>query len=245
MENRNRPVDNGTDNEMDKPKRVDNSGVRVTQTHFPVETLGPGRRLGIWLQGCTLACPGCMSRHTWDPLGGYPVPVADLTELWRQALAAGADGLTVSGGEPLDQPAGLAALLEAAAGARTEAGREADLLLYTGYEEAEIDADPARSAAVGHADVLVTGRFRAAEPTDLVWRGSANQRMVPRTPLGRARYAAHLDRQATGPRIQVVEGAEGEGDVRLYGVPRRGELAALERGLRGAGIRFTGASWRS
>jgi anaerobic ribonucleoside-triphosphate reductase activating protein len=231
---------------MDSAKDdMDGPVVRVAQTHFPVRTLGPGRRLGVWLQGCGLACPGCMSRHTWDPLGGTAVPVPALTRLWREALADGADGLTVSGGEPLDQPAGLAALLKAAAEARVEAGREADLLLYTGYEEAEIDADPARSAAAGHADVLVTGRFRAAEPTALVWRGSANQRMVPRTPLGRARYAAHLDRQATGPRIQVVEGAEGEGDVRLYGVPGRGELAALERGLRRAGIRLTGTSWRS
>ncbi|MGY0060212.1 4Fe-4S cluster-binding domain-containing protein [Streptomyces sp. LZ34] len=223
--------------------------LRISQTHFPVETLGPGRRLGIWLQGCGLACPGCMSRNTWDPRGGTVRPVSSLLALWRAALARGADGLTVSGGEPLDQPAGLLALLGGAAEARAEAvaaggpaaGREIDFLLYTGYEEREVEHDAARSAAVRHADVVVTGRFQAAEPTELVWRGSANQRMLPRTALGRARYQAHLARTAGGPRLQVVEG---EGDVRLYGVPRRGELAALERGLRRSGIRLTGVSWR-
>lgn len=223
--------------------------LRVSETHFPVETLGPGRRLGIWLQGCGLACAGCMSRHTWDPEGGTSRTVASLLGLWRAALAQGADGLTVSGGEPLDQPAALAALLAGAAGARTEAvapggpaaGREVDFLLYTGYEEEEVERDAARSAAVRHADVVVTGRFRVAEPTELVWRGSANQRMLPRTALGRARYQAHLSRTASGSRLQVVEG---EGDVRLYGVPRRGELAALERQLRQVGVRLTKPSWR-
>ncbi|GAA2339274.1 4Fe-4S cluster-binding domain-containing protein [Streptomyces violaceusniger] len=223
--------------------------LRISQTHFPVETLGPGRRLGIWSQGCGLACAGCMSRHTWDPLGGASRSVSSLLGLWREALARGADGLTVSGGEPLDQPAALEALLAGAVRARAEAvapggpaaGREIDILLYTGYEEEEAEADAARSAAVRHADVLVTGRFRVAEPTALVWRGSANQRMRPRTARGWARYGEHLARTESGPRLQMVEG---DGDVRLYGVPRRGELAALERRLRRAGIALTGASWR-
>ncbi|MFE5118569.1 4Fe-4S single cluster domain-containing protein [Streptomyces sp. NPDC056669] len=223
--------------------------LRTSQTHFPVETLGPGRRLGIWTQGCGLACAGCMSRHTWDPLGGASRTVSSLLGLWREALARGADGLTVSGGEPLDQPAALEALLAGAVRAREEAtapggpaaGREIDILLYTGYEQEEVERDAARSAAVRHADVLVTGRFRAAESTALVWRGSANQRMWPRTARGWARYQEYLARTESGPRLQMVEG---EGDVRLYGVPGRGELAALERRLRRAGIALTDASWR-
>ncbi|GLF96577.1 4Fe-4S single cluster domain-containing protein [Streptomyces yaizuensis] len=220
--------------------------LRVSGTHFPVRTLGPGSRLGVWLQGCALACPGCMSRHTWDPRGGSPRTVDSLLELWRSALEAGADGLTVSGGEPLDQPDGLAALLAGAARLRDAAGGGpvADLLLYTGYEDGEIAGEPARTAAVRSADALITGRYRAGEPTALVWRGSANQRLRPLTALGRARYAEHLGRtDPTGSRLQV-ETAEGEDDVRLYGVPRRGELAALERRLRGVGIRVLAAGWR-
>ncbi|MFC5155631.1 4Fe-4S cluster-binding domain-containing protein [Streptomyces amakusaensis] len=223
------------------------ASLRISGTHFPVRTLGPGRRFAVWLQGCALACPGCMSRHTWDPLGGSDRPVPSLLALWRAALAAGADGLTVSGGEPLDQPAGLGALLTGAAGIRDEAlaagSAAADLLLYTGYEGEEIDRNPLRTAAVRPVDALVTGRFRIAEPTALVWRGSANQRLRPRTELGRARYAAHLDRTDEGPRLQTHL-AEGENDVRLYGVPLRGELAALERRLARAGIRLDRRSWR-
>ncbi|MER5766904.1 4Fe-4S cluster-binding domain-containing protein [Streptomyces sp. NPDC001985] len=228
---------------MEDEAAEDGPVLRVSGTHFPVWTLGPGKRLCVWVQGCGLGCPGCMSRHTWDPHGGLARTVPSLLALWRAALAAGADGLTVSGGEPLDQPAAVAALLAGAARIASASGREADLLLYTGYEDGEAEADEARTAAVRHADCLVTGRFRTAEPTALVWRGSANQRMRPRTELGRARYGPHLHRTDTGSRLQVHM-VEGEGDVRLYGVPRRGELRALERRLRDLGMGLDGPSWR-
>lgn len=221
--------------------------LRVNAVHFPVHTLGPGRRLLVWTQGCTLACPGCMSRHTWDPHGGTAYTVDELLERWDAALRAGADGLTVSGGEPLDQPGPLAALLAGAAArarrAAADQDNRADLLLYTGYDVSDVTAQPARAAAARHADALITGRFQVAEPTPLVWRGSANQRLVPVTGLGRSRYAAHRDRPATGPRLETVQ--EERGDVRLHGVPLRGELAAVERSLRRVGVRLDGASWRS
>ncbi|WP_265296149.1 4Fe-4S cluster-binding domain-containing protein [Streptomyces sp. SHP 1-2] len=309
--------------------------VRISGTHYPLETLGPGPRLGVWFQGCTLACPGCMSRHTWDGRGGGARSVADVLELWSAALAAGARGLTVSGGEPLQQPEALAALLSGAAGLRdawargaggagrdaepraapregawaagraTEPGRagdpvparapgpgpgpttaptrlsasapttspeaawtpdeggtpagdepsravsgpggtgsRADLLVYTGYEPEELTA--CQLTALEHADAVVTGRFRVAEPTPLVWRGSANQRLRPLTPLGAVRYAPHLRRAATGRRLQpvTVPGPGGRTALRLYGVPLRGELAAAERALRGAGVSLRDASWR-
>ncbi|MEU6932941.1 4Fe-4S single cluster domain-containing protein [Streptomyces sp. 2RAF24] len=246
--------------------------IRIGGTHFPLETLGPGRRLGVWFQGCPLACAGCMSRHTWDAQGGRESSVGELLGLWRAALAQGAEGLTVSGGEPLEQAAGLAEFLSGADAARDEAGREppADILVYTGYEQDEWD--PERLRALRHADAVIAGRFRVAQPTGLVWRGSANQRLLPRTALGRARYGPHLHRRTTGPSVQVVVEPAGEavgasvgGPVagpagepagepagtpvrsaaaRLLGVPARGELAFYERWLGDRGLRLRERSWR-
>src|SRR5437763_15935570 len=88
--------------------------VRVNRISFPVTALGPGRRLGIWVQGCPLACRGCLARDTWDPAGGVEMSATALAGTWRQAVLDGADGLTLSGGEPLAEPDGTAALLAAA-----------------------------------------------------------------------------------------------------------------------------------
>ncbi|WEO94400.1 4Fe-4S single cluster domain-containing protein [Streptomyces sp. FXJ1.172] len=222
--------------------------LRLEGTHYPLRTLGPGKRLGIWFQGCSLACPGCMSRHTWDPGAGTTATVREVLALWRRALADGADGLTVSGGEPLQQTAALRRLLAAAARLRdatrrrvgSAGSRPADLLVYTGYEPGELT--PARRAALAGADAVITGRFRVAEPTRLAWRGSANQRIVPLTPLGALRYAPHLDGEQTGGRLQTACGEDG--GLRLYGVPLRGELAELERQLKQSGVALTERSWR-
>ncbi|GAA5047325.1 4Fe-4S cluster-binding domain-containing protein [Streptomyces similanensis] len=222
--------------------------IRLDGTHYPVSTLGPGQRLGVWFQGCSLGCAGCMSRHTWDPGAGTSTMVGDVLARWKEALAGGAEGLTVSGGEPLQQPAALAALLAGAArlrdGARRHEGsagpRPVDLLVYTGYEPGELTAE--RRTALARADAVITGRFRVAEPTRLLWRGSANQRLIPLTPRGAARYAPYLARESGDRRLQAATGADGA--LRIYGVPLRGELAELERRLRAAGVGLTERSWR-
>lgn len=232
--------------------------VRISGTHFPLRTLGPGRRLGVWFQGCPLACAGCMSRHTWAAEGGRESSVRELLGLWRDALDRGAQGLTVSGGEPLEQAPALAEFLAGAdrlraaaerdrgSGPRGERPPRPDFLVYTGYEQDEWD--PSRLRALRHADAVVAGRFRIAEPTALVWRGSANQRLLPRTALGRERYAPHLRRQAEGPAVQVVvepAGRPGEAPAaHLLGVPARGELAFYERWLGDRGLRLRERSWR-
>ncbi|GGW73926.1 4Fe-4S single cluster domain-containing protein [Streptomyces griseoloalbus] len=218
---------------------------RISGTHFPLGTLGPGQRLGIWFQGCALACPGCMSRHTWPPEGGTAEDVSGLLRMWEEALGRGAEGLTVSGGEPLDQPDALTELLLGAARIRDRAdgGAEgADLLVYTGYEPDELTA--ARRRALRGADAVITGRFRVERPTRLVWRGSANQRLRPLTPRGETRYASHLARESTGGRLQAVVEPGPPVGVRFHGVPLRGELRAVEQGLREAGVTLRDPSWR-
>ncbi|MFB7433172.1 4Fe-4S single cluster domain-containing protein [Streptomyces microflavus] len=216
--------------------------LRVSQVLGPITALGPGRRLGIWVQGCPLACAGCMSRQTWDPAGGQDVSVERLVRLWSRGLADGYDGLTVSGGEPLEQPEALGALLAAADRSRHEADRpDADLLVYTGWEDAEVAASPRAQAVLGLADAVITGRYRAGEPTRLVWRGSANQNLNPQTPLGHRRYAPHLRRRAERPDVQV---RVTEDAVHIVGVPMPGELGRLEREWAARGVTFRENTWR-
>ena len=52
--------------------------IRVNRVARPVTVLGPGRRLGLWVQGCSIRCPGCASEDTWDPAAGRDLEVAAL-----------------------------------------------------------------------------------------------------------------------------------------------------------------------
>lgn len=180
-----------------------------------------------------------MSLDTWDEVGGVEVDVEILAGQWAEAVAAGATGLTLSGGEPLAQPRAVEAFLAAVDKVRGASAQECDILVYTGFELSELNADQLRAVAL--ADVLITGRYDVAAPTRLLWRGSANQRMVMRTPLGRHRYTGYQDLEPEKPPIQVRVDESG---AWIVGVPRPGTLPRLEKQLREGGLAAAGVSWR-
>jgi anaerobic ribonucleoside-triphosphate reductase activating protein len=152
----------------------------LSRLHFPVTALGPGKRIGIWFQGCSLRCPGCISADTWSP-GRGRTTVASVLETMRPWLRD-ADGVTISGGEPFEQPIALVALLAAIRGTF-----DGDTLVYTGLELSAID-DVLRRAK-GLIDALITGPYRNDLPQTLPLRGSDNQTLHLLTALGRRRFA--------------------------------------------------------
>ena len=213
--------------------------LRLSRAHFPVTALGPGRRLGIWVQGCPLACPGCMSLDTWAPDAGVEVDEGELVELWRTAIGEGAEGMTISGGEPLAQAEGLTRFLLEANRMREGVPDPPDFLLYTGYELTELSRR--QRAVLDLVDAVITGRYDIRRPTRLIWRGSANQELVARTELGRARYAEYVDRVPLRPPMQLAVDA---GRLWVVGVPPAGALHTMERAVRARGIQFEEVAWR-
>ena len=73
--------------------------MRVRYVCYPVRTLGPGERLGIWVSGCSRGCSGCMSPELQTPLPSDEVAVGDLLDALRRQRRR-YDGATISGGEP-------------------------------------------------------------------------------------------------------------------------------------------------
>lgn len=128
---------------------------------------GPGARFVVWLQGCTLGCPGCFNPGTHAG-GGREVGI---DELAAQMRAAGASGLSLSGGEPLQQAAAAVALLDAARALGMST------LAFSGYTREEIATLPDGAAVLARLDVLIDGRYVAGERLATGLRGSANQRI--------------------------------------------------------------------
>jgi pyruvate formate lyase activating enzyme len=78
---------------------------------------GPGTRLTAFLAGCPLRCLYCHNPDTMAMRRGASVPVTELLNRiarYRAVFAATGGGVTISGGEPLMQPAYVARLLRGA-----------------------------------------------------------------------------------------------------------------------------------
>lgn len=212
--------------------------IAVNKAHFPVTVLGPGRRIGLWLQGCSIRCKGCVSQDTWERDPGREMSVARLLTWCRQVAADGFDGVTISGGEPFDQPAALAALLDALDHWRQSAGLDFDILCYSGYPLATLEKRHPRLLA--RLDALIPEPYVDALPLGRLWRGSANQTLVPLSERGRQRYAAYLD----APEDKRIQAGVENGRVWCVGIPGRGDMAALEALCRERGVEFGEVSWR-
>ena len=65
------------------------------------EIYGPGLRAVFWTQGCNLACKGCWNTQYWSKKGGNPILVSRLLE--ELDSINGIEGITLLGGEPLQQ----------------------------------------------------------------------------------------------------------------------------------------------
>lgn len=190
--------------------------IAVSRMHFPVTTLGPGRRLGIWFQGCSIRCPGCISADTWA-IGKGSVALPEVfrqIEPWLQH----ADGITISGGEPFDQADALGALL---GGLRERTA--ADILVYSGYAIERLERSVA--AFEGLIDALITDPFIRDAPQTLPIRGSDNQRLHTLSALGRSRFAGYDTSLRDGGTFDVM--FDDDGTVWLAGIPRRGDFELL------------------
>ncbi len=75
---------------------------RLNRIQYPIYNLGPGKRIGIWVQGCSIRCEGCVSKTLWAVDGGRNIDVLELAEKII-SVKEYYNGLTISGGEPFDQ----------------------------------------------------------------------------------------------------------------------------------------------
>jgi anaerobic ribonucleoside-triphosphate reductase activating protein len=182
---------------------------------------GPGARFVVWLQGCTLGCAGCFNPATHGTADGDEMEVAAVVARMRAARgidprsaplrvtarageARAIEGLTLSGGEPMQQAAVAAELLAAARSLGWST------LMFSGYTLEEIRALPHGDAALAQLDVLIDGRYVARERLGAGLRGSANQRIVRLT----ERYTLAEIEATPVAEIRIAPG----GEVVLTGV---------------------------
>lgn len=195
--------------------------ISLSRTHFPVTTLGPGKRIGIWFQGCSLRCKGCLSPDTWERKTASTTVDAIIQQI--QPWFSFADGITISGGEPFEQPEALYALLTA-----LRQQFSGDIFIYSGYHWNEIE--PQVTKMSGLIDALMSGRYQVENTQSLMLRGSDNQQLHCLTAKGRARFSA-FDRSVTEEDKVLDLSLDNQGRIYLTGIPQKGDMARLREVL--------------
>ena len=193
----------------------------VARVLYPVEVLGPGKRVGIWFCGCPRRCKGCSNPELWEFQDRYytsPQLVYDL--IVQIAKDHPIDGFTITGGDPLYQADDLQELI------RFLQTISNDILVYTGYSITEISSEYLRGIAV-----LIDGEYMEERNNDCILRGSDNQIIHILNDRYREKYSDYLS--STMNKIQNFMTSDG---VVSVGIHRPNFMTDLNKGMAQKGV---------
>ncbi|MBV8995363.1 MAG: radical SAM protein [Pseudonocardiales bacterium] len=150
--------------------------MRVARVLDSTQAEGPGIRTAVWVQGCSIRCPGCFNPQFWTTRGGTLVHATTLADdLITRAQTAGAEGITFLGGEPFEQAAALSTV------AKILRAANFSVMTFSGYIFEDLKkwstdrTDIAELLAA--TDLLVDGPYLStAIDRTRPWVGSTNQR---------------------------------------------------------------------
>jgi anaerobic ribonucleoside-triphosphate reductase activating protein len=150
---------------------------------------GPGRRLAVWTQGCTLKCPGCWNPDTHDHAGAA-AEISPRNLAKRILSTPDIEGVTFSGGDPIQQITQLLFTLFLV----KQQLPSFSVGLYTGYTQHELEEGRFEHMVNGvmmpglpfhwrqlkkYLDFAVMGRYNATKATTVLpMCGSFNQELV-------------------------------------------------------------------
>ena len=176
---------------------------------------GPGNRFVLWTQGCSKGCSECFNPETWSTNVYKEYSPIELFNIIQNFEV---DGITISGGDPLEQEDELLELLMLLSSIRFKKG----IILFSGFTRAEISSSPIREACLKYIDVLIDGRYEKNLKLDFSLRGSSNQNFyffsdkISRSEL-------YFD--------QEIEISSLEGDIIMTGFPKISRKILKELGV--------------
>ena len=142
---------------------------------YPIEVLGIGKRISIWLCGCNHQCHACSNPELWEFDESRNISVDSLYGIVKTICESSTvDGFTITGGEPFDQADELMELL------LKLKNLSADIIVYSGYTMNELlnMQKAAVNAIFEIIAVLIDGRYIDTLNNDVFMRGSSNQNII-------------------------------------------------------------------
>lgn len=147
--------------------------IRISGIQKESSVDGQGLRYVVFTQGCKHNCPGCHNPETHSFTGGYFVDTKEIAQdLAKNKILR---GITVSGGDPMEQPLALLDLV------KQVKEMKKTVWVYTGYKYEELvkKHDETINEILSNIDVLVDGKYISnLHKEGLRYRGSSNQRVI-------------------------------------------------------------------
>ena len=145
--------------------------IRVLKIIEDTTVDGPGFRTSIYCAGCAHECKGCHNPQSWDFNGGEEMTTEEIMKIIEADPYA---DVTFSGGDPMYQAEGF---IELARAIRERTNKT--IWCYTGFTYEALLKMPKQKELLELIDVLVDGPYvEALRDTDLLFRGSSNQRII-------------------------------------------------------------------
>lgn len=138
---------------------------------YPVTSLGPGKRIAIWVSGCSRHCAGCANPELWNRYEYQKITPVRLAKMIDEVITEEVNGLTISGGEPFEQAEELADLI-----GMLPSGL--NVLVFSGYRYEELLEKEEAGRLLSQTDVLVDGEYLDDLNDNIsALRGSSNQKI--------------------------------------------------------------------
>ncbi len=142
--------------------------LKVSHVEESTTLLGPYNRFVIWVHGCCFNCEGCLAENTKN--GSYEELGIDM--LSQQIANSSCEGITISGGEPFLQVPALLKLIRS-----VREIRDIGVIVYSGFELAELKRNDETAALLPEIDILIDGRYIKELDDNRAYIGSSNQRL--------------------------------------------------------------------
>jgi anaerobic ribonucleoside-triphosphate reductase activating protein len=197
---------------------------QLNKIQYPIYNLGEGKRIGIWVQGCTLGCKSCINQTLWKNNGGTAINIPDIFN-WLIQIQADFDGITVSGGEPFQQYPQLIAFLHL-----IKTKTSLSVHCFTGYYLDELYSLFPDKLFLRYIDTLVDGRYIEEKHDDNHIRGSLNQTIYS------IKEGVPVKNNYLMPSAKWSLKVSENNDIYMAGIPRSNELKCISSELKPKGF---------
>lgn len=178
---------------------------------------GPGKRFTLWTQGCFKKCKNCFNPETWSYKENKILSPYQIFELINNFEDL--DGVTITGGDPLEQEDDLLALLFLLSGKNFKKG----IIVFTGYQKEQLEQHPIRKKCLEYIDVLIDGVYVDELKSESDLRGSKNQQFY---------FFSEKIKEDELMFDHEIEISRSDSDIILTGFPKINRKILLELGVK-------------